>query len=143
MFILLTILCIVGCGSDIGKDYSLDEKSFDADTLKMIEQRTGIQLPSDAQGLNMFYQGSQIDPSFIAKIKIPQSSREAIARQIKEIPNKDGSVSGSLAEKVNWWTPSKSTIHTERQFTVDMNYVHAILCQENGRWILYVEWIKT
>ena len=141
IFILLALF-IMGCGSDIGKDYSLDEKSFDADSLKMVEQHTGIQLPTDARGLNMFYQGSHIDPAFVAKIKIPQSSQESLSRQIEKIPNQAGSVSGSLTEKIIWWNPLKAKILIQKQYTVDMNYVRAILCQENEQLMLYVEWIK-
>lgn len=142
ILILSLGLIVMGCNRDFGRDYHLDEESFDAESLKMVEQRTGLTLPAGSRGLNMFYQGSQIDPSFVAKIEIPAYSQEVLIKQIEQIHNEDGSVTGSLTEKVTWWNPSELTIQVERQFSLDMNYVRIIFCEENERCILYLEWIK-
>ena len=57
---LVLTLCVTGCGGN----YTLDQKSFTAEKLKMVEQRTGITLPTGSQGLNMFYKGEPMDPLF-------------------------------------------------------------------------------
>ncbi len=134
---------LAACGDRIAQgDYHLDQASFTIDALKMVEQRTGLTLPAGSRGLNMFYQGSYVDPSFIAKIEIPASSQESLAKKIALIPNKDGYLSGSLTTKVDWWNPFEGIILTEGQVSLQMDYVHIVLCEEKGRWLLYVEWVK-
>ncbi len=142
LLILCQIFVVIGCGRGFSKDYQLDENSFDINSLKMIEQRTGIKLPESSRGLRLFYQGSHIDPSFIAKIEIPISRREELIKVIEQYPIKMGMVKGSLTEKVDWWIPPGVTIQIDRQFTLDGNYVHMIFCKEKDQWILYIEWIK-
>jgi hypothetical protein len=129
-----------GCGCNSWGNYNLDEKSFKAETLKMVEQRTGIPLPAGSRGLNIFYKGAPMDPYFVAKVEIPQTSHEELFKHIEQVPNQEISVSGSVTAKLPWWMPSKETIQVERRFKLDGNYVHAVLCEENGRWILYLEW---
>ena len=135
-------LFVAGCGQGRNGDYHLDEKSFGADSLKMISQRIGIALPPASKGLHLYYQGAQIDPSFVAKIEIPASSSDAMLDDLKKLVNRAGGVSGSLTSKVSWWSPVASTIRVQRQLTVDGNYVRVLLCEEPDRWALYVEWIK-
>lgn len=141
IIILSLLILTAGCG-DIEKDYSLDEKAFDAGSLKMVEQCTGIKLPAGSRGLNMFYQGNQIDPSFVAKIQIPESSKDEISNRIERLHPQDGTVvNGSLTKKVSWWDPSLGTILIQRHSSLDGNYVRAILCQENAYLVLYLEWV--
>ena len=90
----------------------------------------------------MFYQGSTLDPSFVAKIQIPDSSGDGLAARIKKIRDEKGTVSNSLTGKVAWWTPSSGRIRVQRQFNPAGNYVRVILSKEAGRLVLYLEWIK-
>ncbi|MFH2066549.1 MAG: hypothetical protein ABIK15_15220 [Pseudomonadota bacterium] len=139
---IFTVL-IIGCGSDIGRDYHLDEHSFDANSLKIIEERTNITFPQGARGLNMFYQGTSIDPSILAKIQIPTSEYQMFKKQLEKIPNSRGGINASsLTGKVTWWNPSESTLIMERLFNQEMNGVHVMFCKEHDRFILYVIWIK-
>jgi hypothetical protein len=144
-------LVLTGCGPKVGSqqlgknrsDHELDETTFDAAALALVQRNTGIQLPDGSRGLNMFYQGSTcIDPSFVAKIQIPESSGGELASRIKKIRHRRGAVSGSLTEKVPWWTPSSGTIRVQRQFNPGGDYVRAILSQEEDRLVLYLEWIN-
>ena len=76
ILIVVLLILVAGCGNGF-EDYSLNKASFNAESLTMVEQSTAIQLPVGSKGINMFYQRSQsVDPSFVAKIKIPQSSQE-------------------------------------------------------------------
>jgi len=134
-------LVLAGCDYKVG-DYQLDESTFDDAAIAMVQKETGIQLPDGSRGLKMLYQGSAIDPSFLAKIQIPESSKEEIVNHIGEIEHQDGTVNGSLTEKVRWWSPSSGTIITQRQSTPEGNYIRAILCQEGDQLVLYLEWIK-
>ena len=139
---LSIIFCLVlmGCGPKFGDDYELDANTFTAEKFALIEQRTGITIPADSHGINMFYEGSQIDPAFVAKIEIPAASQESLAKQIDQIPIGDVHVSNPLSEKTAWWKPSKAATKSERQFMLNSAYVHVLLCNEDGRWILYLEW---
>jgi len=131
---------LVGCGPKFGDDYELDEHTFTTEKFAFIEQRTGLTIPADSHGMNMFYEGSQIDPAFVAKIEIPASSGESFAKQLDQIPVGEMHVSNPLSEKIPWWKPSKAATKSERQFMLNSAYVHVLLCNEDGRWILYLEW---
>ena len=143
-------LVLAGCGrkaSDFPLDQSisdriLDESTFDAATLAMVQQDTGIALPDGSRGLYMFYQGSTLDPSFVAKIQIPSATGDDLARRLEQLPNQDGMVNGSLTEKVTWWNPSGGIVRVQRQYNPNGNYLRAILTQENDLLALYLEWIK-
>lgn len=155
LVILALVVVLSGCGRNPadpqldwsrddwhGGDRHLDETTFDYATLEMVQRETGIQLPDGSRGLNMFYQGSGIDPAFVAKVHIPDSSREELASRLEEIRNKDGTVHGSLTEVVTWWTPPNGIIRVQRQFDRGGDYVRAILCQEDNQLVLYLEWVK-
>jgi len=131
-------LCVTGCGGN----YTLDQKSLTAEKLKMVEQRTGITLPTGSQGLNMFYKGEPMDPYFVANVEIPENAHEDLRTRIEQIRNEEIHVSGSpTTARFAWWKASKETTKVERQFHVKPDYyVHLVLCEESGRWILYVEW---
>jgi hypothetical protein len=124
-------------------DYSCDERTFDAKQLAMVEKCTTIALPPGSRGLNLMYDGSHVDPSFIAKIEIPPSSEEAMIKQLERIPYEEIGVSGSMTEKAAWWNPSPSTTIMTRvsETIVRFVLVRVWLCKENGRVVLYLEWI--
>jgi len=125
--------------------YELDARSFSAKSLKMVEDRIGLTLPAGSRGLNMFYDHFHcIDPYFVAKIEIPASSHEAFTKQLEPIPEKwqlKDSAQIQLSKKVAWWNPSEATIRRQRWSMPNGNGVWVLLCEENGRWILYVSWV--
>jgi hypothetical protein len=134
---------LTGCGNWHEGNRRLDEKTFDSAALAMVQKETGIDLPDGSRGLRMFYDGtSSIDPSFVAKIQIPEASGDELAKRIEQIRNHDGTVSSSLADKVTWWTPSNGVIRVQRQFNPRGDYIRAILSQETNQLVLYVEWVK-
>ena len=123
------------------RDYLLDEQSFDAEWLKVVEQKTGIPIPAGSRGLNMFYQGQVIDPSLHAKVEIPASSEEALAKHIEEI-HSTGSIGDSSMENLSWWNPADATKHVERAYQIETGWVYVLLCEEDGRRILYLLWFQ-
>jgi len=141
MFILSLCVALVACNNP-ARNYELNAQSFTAKNLKLVEQKTGIIMPAGSRGLNMYFDGFQIDPSLIAKIEIPDVASESVASQIEQIPIEHWTVQNPLIKKVRWWKPSKVTPRVERQFNRNSSggFVEIQLCEEDGHWILYVQW---
>jgi len=144
IWVALVLFLVIFFGGNFSfLDYHLNERSFTSESLKLIEENTGLSLSSGSRGLNMFYCGSKcIDQSFIAKVEIPKSSKDFLIKQIEQIKNtdfhcKDGN---QLEKRVTWWKPSKITIRIERQFYSKTGITHIWFCQEGERWILYLHW---
>jgi len=141
--ILITGICIVlvGCGN-VPRDYELDEKTFTPAHLKMIEQKIGVSLPAGARGLDMYNAQAQIDPAFIAIIQIPDSSSGDFIRELSEIQGETVSVTNYLVNRVTWWHPSTAKMRVDRRFfrKPSGDFVELLMCDENGRHVLYVDW---
>jgi len=104
----------------------------------MIEEDSGIILPSDAHGLNFFYK-APIDPAFVAKIQIPAASKEEILQRISKIQNVKVNITGALGPKFSWWLPAKAKVLIDRETSTGSSYLRVILTEENERIILYIE----
>jgi len=146
LMISMTACIFIGCGVQSRKnadsDYELNAASFDAAHLKLVETKVGIVLPPDSQGQNMLWRGRQIDPSFLARIAITTNSVDSFTKQVERLADQKISVSTPTTSGVAWWQPAKGTVAVERTFVQAGCYVHLILCQENGVWFLYLEWIS-
>jgi hypothetical protein len=134
------VLFLAGCGRDL-RNYELDEKTFDADASKMIQEFTGFHLPEGSHGLNFRYK-PPIDPAFIAKVSIPNTSQDDVARQIASLGahtfNENIIISGPA--KPAWWKQTSEKIVAERKFmTKENRYVHAILCEDKEHLNLYID----
>ena len=142
--VLITVLVfITGC-SDSGnnrynREFQLDESSFDDSAMQMIKRDTGLSIPDGARGLNFAYK-PPIDPSFLARIEIPNESHEFMISQISALKENIVNTSGGLTERIEWWRPSQGTVLAEKDFYNDSNgsRLHVILLSENGRLILYI-----
>ena len=131
-------LLLFGC-SKYYRNFELDERSFDRETLQLIEKAFGFPLSTNARGLNYYYK-APVDPSFVAKVEMPSSARSEILQRISAITNEDVHVAGAISERVQWWTPTRGKILIDRQRTSVEAYQHAILAEEGGCLILYLEW---
>jgi len=142
IILVVSFLLTALSGSNFSNaDYNLDEKSFTTESLKLIEEHTSISLPVGSRGLHMFYQESQcVDPSFVAKVEIPEASKDLLIKQIEGIQNIDFKLVNQLAKQVKWWEPSNALIYIERKFTSKTGNVHILVCYEHERWVIYVEW---
>ncbi len=146
LMIAMTACIFIGCGVQSRKnavsDYELNAASFDPEHLKLVESKSGIVLPPDSQGQNMLWRGRQIDPSFLARIVITTNSVDSFTKQVERLPDQKISVGAPTTSGVTWWQPSKGSVAVERTFVQAGCYVHVIVCQENGVWFLYLEWIS-
>lgn len=144
--VTLTVSLFIGCGvqtrNNTDSDYELNTASFDAAHLKLVESMSGIVLPTDSQGQNMLWRGKQIDPSFLAKINITTNSVDSLTKQMEGLPDQNINLSTQITSGVTWWQPSKGLVSVERTFARSGCYVHLMLCEENGVWFLYLEWIS-
>jgi hypothetical protein len=140
--IIFSIWCIAlfAAGSDIKEEYttySLDKKSFDAKHLEMVKGKINIKLPKGTNGLNLLYEGAGIDPRFYAKLEIPKESINDIVSQIEDIH--DEITISEQFDTLAWWRPSKE-MRISRCGFYKGKIVGVILCRENKKWILYVQW---
>lgn len=146
MYVTLFLILVLGVimSACSRGDYELDEKSFNAKSLELVRERTGLMIPTNAHGLNMFYSGRHVDPWFLAKIEIPASSAEVFMKGLEQFPSPTRHATNPISEKrPAWWGPLETTIRSDRSFIRSNSAVHLLLCYEDGRWILYVEWICT
>jgi hypothetical protein len=126
-------------------DYHLDEKSFDGAALRTVEKRIGVKLPAGARGLHLLYEGSGVDPAFIAKIEVPAKSAKAFATKLAALPNGGlTSIDNPMTGQVTWWNPVKANVQVERLFdpTGRGDGLHLLLCSEGQRRVLYVMWVQ-
>ncbi|MEW6713023.1 MAG: hypothetical protein AB1403_24600 [Candidatus Riflebacteria bacterium] len=122
-------------------DYKLDEKSFDAKALHMVEKYTQLNFPAGTRGLHMYYNGNKTtDPSFWAKIELLAVSKDNLLKQIKKMKSQkvesDSSPLKNCPEYLPWWKLEKETILIEK--CNGNSFVW--LCKEEKSWFLYVWW---
>ena len=135
---IILLALLTGC-SRYYHDFELNERSFDQRTMHLIETNIGFQLPAQAHGINFFHK-APIDPSFVAKIEIPAGSKTTVIEQLSSMTNEEVHVSGPVGERFKWWTPSKEMVLVERERCGGDTYYHAILTDDGGRLILYLDW---
>jgi uncharacterized lipoprotein len=136
------LLGITGCSDAryLGP-FELDERSFDADALAMVQQDTGIVLPKGSRGLHFRYK-PPVDPAFIAKLEIPASAREEMIHKIEAIKKQDiGRRADSLWAGVSWWPPPVAGAIAETRGLRDGNDVWLVLSEENERLVLSIEFV--
>lgn len=132
------LVLLTACGK-YSHEFELDERSFGSDTIQMIEHDTGIDLATNAHGLNFFYT-PPIDPAFAAKIEIPADSRTNLLVQLSRMKAEEIHVSSALGPRFKWWTPAQGKVLFDRQEMRTEGYLHAVLTEEGDRTILYLEW---
>jgi hypothetical protein len=130
--------------SAIGCDwsgYERSEKTFDAKSFRMVEEKTELTFPAGSRGLNFYYRRA-IDPAFHAKIEIPATAHEAFENQIAHIKNQDSYHLGEseIEKKLAWWNPDIKTVQVQRIYFNSGGPVQLRLCKEGDRWILYAQW---
>jgi len=137
-FLCLTVL---GCGWDRDlTEYSLDEKSFDAETLAEIEQESGIDLPDGAKGLAYHYE-PPIDPIVFARIRIPADAQEALVKQIEALTFDGDEFPMFGAEDIcDWWPATFENILVSKQARSNGWYIDLRLVKEGDHMILYINY---
>lgn len=137
--ILAMCMAIVGCGDhrDL-TEYSLDEKSFDAEAMAKIQMESGITLPDGAEGL-AFKHIPPIDPIVFAKIRIPDDAQESLSNQIAalktiEFPN------DFAYDRCAWWPPPPDQIVLSKRATNNGYYIELHVVEENEQLVLYIQY---
>ncbi len=144
LLLLFAVLGLIGCGDGSDSRYyhsfELDESTFDAEAMQMIERDTGLDIPDNARGLNFAYK-PPIDPAFLARIEIPAESLELMKKQLDVLKEKKIGTSGGLRERTPWWRPSQGTILIDKQVwdSSDGSLLHTVLATEDGKFILYID----
>ncbi|WP_035604831.1 hypothetical protein [Haloferula sp. BvORR071] len=135
---LLFVLLLVGCGRN-ATEYDLDEKSFDADSSKLIEDATGFDVPAGARGLRFHYV-PPIDPIYFAKYEIPAADQKAVEAEIaKLMPEKDFP-DGMANNRCTWWPKSFAGALISKKSGSDRHNTEVHLIREEGRLVLYLKY---
>ena len=137
-YFLVAIVLLAGCSrSRWLREFELDERSFDSEAMQWVTGKSGLDIPGEARGLNFRYR-PPIDPSFVARIAIPEDSRHDVVEQIKTLKDEEVNISGGLGEKVDWWLPPTEAIIIDREQLRNNHYLRAAVTIEDDQTILYV-----
>ena len=134
-------LAVLGCrGHRDSTEYTLDEKSFDAEAMAKIEQETGIDLPDGAKGLK-FHHIPPIDPIVFAKIKIPAAAQDSISRQIEALTLNGTDFPKDFAnDRCEWWPSAFESVVLAKQARSNGWYIELYLVKEGDDIILYIKY---
>ena len=138
---IVVCLAVVGCdGNRDLTEYNLDENSFDAEAMVKIEQESGVDLPDDAKGL-AFCHIPPIDPIVFAKIEIPASTQELIAKQIGDLTFSGTHFpKGFVNDRCEWWPAAPKNVISSKQAFNNGYYVELYLVKEEDDFILYIKY---
>ncbi len=120
-------------------DYNLDKSSFNDEHLKMIEEDTGLQLPTGSIGLDLYYKKDRrLEPMYWAKIEIPEAKKDELLGQITPIENGNKEIFletyKNCLEPLAWWQPTRQTLIAQRYY----RKVIVWFSKDDKRWLLYV-----
>ena len=120
-----------------GADIPSDE--FTPEHLVLLQEETGLALPSDSRGLRMVFENG----GAVAKVSIPKDVENDFASQLEGLALENVSISGSLSLKTDWWPAERSDDLAEASYWHGTGVklgIHARLRREEDGTILYVEW---
>ncbi|MCK5802982.1 MAG: hypothetical protein KAI66_09130 [Lentisphaeria bacterium] len=135
------VLCVVllGCGRD-STEYELDESSFGANTIKIIEKECGITLPAGSKGLKFHYV-PPIDPIVFAKLAIPADGGKAVETWLTGLTFSGTSFPEDFADdRCKWWPSSPRSVIMSKQGFANGYYIETYLVQEKEQLILYLKY---
>lgn len=131
-------ITLIGCGKD-ASEFELDEKSFDEDTIHLLEDATGFDIPDGATGLK-FYYIPPIDPIYFAKIQIPEDSLEMIKKQIAALTTAQNFPDNFGDDRCTWWPPTLKNVVVSKKSNPTGFYLEVHLIEEAGSLILYLKY---
>jgi hypothetical protein len=139
--VITVCLAVLGCGGhrDL-TEYTLDEKSFDAEAVAKIEKEVGLDLPGGARGL-AFHHIPPIDPIVFAKIQIPDDAENSIAKQLEALTFTGSQFPKDFAnDRCEWWpTAPEHPVQSKQAFN-NGYYVELYLVREHEDLILYIKY---
>jgi hypothetical protein len=105
--------------------------------LGRIEKETHLDLPDGSKVVQFFEADRVVDPIWVAKITIPESSsemfREAVARR-----KDDSAPHGGLAKPTVWWKP-QNVVLTKYYLADSQTLVSIVIAKEGDGTSVYVE----
>jgi len=141
MLSLLACVAMTSC-LEFGEKVDLAAPQITSTHLKQIESLSGIELPAGTTGLAYHYDGSGIDPSFEAKLRIPADKvdpflkSKALEGRVTETPT---TVSGTHHQ--SWWKPDNLSLIAQGERKDQNPYVGYFFGKEGSDHVLYIQWI--
>ncbi len=121
-------------------EYELNENSFDAEAMAMIEHEIGIDIPDDAMGLR-FHHIPPIDPIVFAKIKIPDDTEKLIEKQIGTLTfNGTDFPKGFANGRCKWWPSTIDNAKLSKKAFNNGYYIELYLVKDKKEIILYIKY---
>lgn len=138
-YIIAMCLALLGCGRDF-KEYELDDRSFQADTIAEIQKESGINLPAGCKGLKYHYI-PPVDPIVFAKILIPAESGKLMEQHIAGLTNNLADFPNNFAsDRCQWWPSSPQNVVVSKKVFNGGYYIEAYLVREKEQLILYLKY---
>jgi hypothetical protein len=147
--ILIGAIClaIAGCDEHQGSynhrdftEYSLDEKSFDAEAMEKIEKESEIDIPPDSKGL-AFHHIPPIDPIVFAKIKIPADAQNTLIKQLEALTFSGTQFPKNFAnDRCKWWPIAPKGVILSKQAFKKSYFMELLLVKEDDDIILYIKY---
>lgn len=136
--VVLLSLGLLGCGRGL-REHDLDQDSFGADTIKLIEDASGIKMPPGAKGLRFHYI-PPIDPIYFAKIGLPDTARETIEAQMDRMHSSGTFPDNFANDRCNWWPAGFTNTLKSAKSASGNSCLELYLMKEDGQLILYLKY---
>ena len=131
-WILIAAALVVGCDSGTGK---MNNKES---AVTRIASDTKLNLPKFTSVSEFNADGRTVDETWVAKLQLPLSSKDLILSLLQLKSGVEVNYSGSLASVTPWWNP-KDVIIEKRYYADSNTFVVAVLCENGGMLVLYLE----
>lgn len=142
VWVVILSLVVLGCSRhrDL-TEYTLDREAFDTVAMAKIEQETGFKLPDGTRGL-VFHHIPPIDPIVFAKIQIPSSSEDVVAKQIEKFPAYNRSLfpENFANDRCEWWPITPFSFVQSKQTFNNGYYIEIYLIKEQNDLVLYIKY---
>ena len=133
---ICVVIVIISCNRNCAKEKDID--AIKNTRLEEIADEIGMEFPKKSIIIKYREPKRIIDPVWVAKVKIPNSSVEGFRELVMKKPSEKAKYTNALAESTSWWNPKKIII--EKQYLVDSNtFVNIILSEEGEDFAAYIE----
>lgn len=107
--------------------------------ISRIESETGLTLPANSRLDHFFEREVFVDPIWVAKVLIPESSYENFKQALLTKPTDKTDYTGALADSTSWWKPINVIL--KKQYWADSHHflVNVVVSKEDGGFAVYIE----
>jgi hypothetical protein len=138
----IPILCLafIGCSNNTARhEYDLDQNSFKAETIRQIENESGIKIPDGAKGLRFHYI-PPIDPIVFAKIKIPAEAAKLMEAQIAALTDMPDFPHNFANDRCSWWPAEQENVIISKKAFNNGYYLETYFVREKEQIVLYLKY---